>query len=83
MAKIWSIDENEEIIIKVLNNEVGLDYPCWKCTDYGKPSYPKGPRQIYSINEGHEKCSRCDNKRFVLTDAGEAIMALVQRHGGK
>jgi len=82
-------DHNErlpQIQIKILNNTIDLDYPCYTCVDstdghgYGHDE----PREIIRFKKGHGKdvkCEHCDDKRFVLTEAGgEAIMALVRRH---
>lgn len=76
--------DEEGIVIDILNNEIDLDNPCWNCTECGRSNWRGGPSQIYSIKEEYKngkECSFCDNKRFILSSAGEAIMKLIKRHG--
>lgn len=78
-----SYDEKESIQIKILNNAVSLDRPCWKCTRTDAIWASEGALRITELEEEFENgehCSVCNNRRFTLTDAGEAVMNLVKRH---
>lgn len=80
-----SCNDNEQVVIDILNNQVALDSPCYHCTDVNtyrgyddnSPLTHCGP-----IDHAAEfkDCEWCDNKRFILTDAGEGIMDLIKRH---
>ena len=59
------------ISIDILNNNVKLENECWCCSDTEK-------EPMYKNDDG--TCEKCGGTKFVLTDAGEAIINLVKRH---
>lgn len=59
-------------------DEIHLDEQCWSCN----PEYfHKGHNTSEPDENG--KCGICHGKGFVLTEAGEAILELVKRHGDR
>ena len=72
---------NESIVMEVLNNKVPLDQKCWCCV--GGAVDPKKPEHV---NVAHlftaDDCDICNGVGYTLTDAGQAVMDLVKRHGG-
>ena len=77
-----SFNREGQIQLDILNNTIDLDQPCWVCTNsrrgYGNDAY-----EVYSLKDDYkngEECDTCNNIRFVPTDEGEAIMALIKRH---
>lgn len=66
-----------KIRIPGLTQEVYLDQQCWSCN----PEYfHKGHNTTEPDEDG--KCGVCHGKGFTLTEAGEAFVALMKRHGG-
>ena len=66
---------SDEIVMKILNNDVALDGGCWSCRDqYGHKK--EKPEMV--DDEG--VCSVCKGVGYQLTSAGEAILSLVKRH---
>jgi hypothetical protein len=56
---------DDEIVLRILNNDVWLDEECWRCNN----------------EEGEkETCTNCNGKGFELTSAGRAILELIERH---
>jgi hypothetical protein len=66
----------EAIVTEILNNEVCLDTKCWVCA--GGTKEPESNWQ-----DKHGVCECCHGIGFELTDFGEAIIKLVQRHEGR
>ena len=64
----------EEIYFEVLNNKVYLDQRCW--------AYRKGVPNNNTFVDEFGVCEICKSSGFILTDAGQAIMDLMKRHGG-
>ena len=70
-----------EIIMEVLNNDVPLDKECWVCA--GGIVDPKKPEHVNVANFFTDGvCDMCNGVGYKLTDAGQAVMDLVKRHGG-
>ena len=85
MTKVKYVDHMPQIQIEVLNNKVDLDHPCHNCVTYISNGYHGGPNELSGWRKGYENgehCKQCDNKRFYLTEEGQAIMDLVKRHIG-
>ena len=63
---------NKPIIMEVMNNEIALDEKCWAC-------------DLEWMKVDGLTCGVCKGTGFEPTDAGRAIIALVERHikGGK
>lgn len=73
----------DQIQINILNNTIDLDDVCYECSESWKDPYYDEPLHVSDFKPGYEngeKCDTCNGKRFTLTKAGEAIMALVKRH---
>ena len=62
------------IEIKILNNKVALDQECWACDCCSK-------EPEWKDSDGN--CDYCHGDGFQLTDAGRAIIDLVNRHTKK
>jgi len=69
---------DDRISIIVLNNASDLDKPCWNCS--GGQADPKKNSPFWT-DEG--VCEICDGVGYELTDAGEAILKLIKRHGNR
>jgi len=67
----------DSITMAILNNEVSLDIPCWNCHGEEKKT---AKNEDYPWEDG--VCSICKGKGYELTNAGEAIIALIHRHSG-
>ena len=58
----------DEITIRVLNNDVYLDEHCWRCENN---------------TDKKEDCPECKGIGFSLTENGRAIFDLIKRHTKK
>lgn len=69
------------IIMTILNNKVVLDKICW-CCEGGKvdPNKPEYTNAASFFTDG--VCNICEGTGYELTEAGEAIIQLVNRHKG-
>ncbi len=72
----------DPIIMTILNNKVALDKLCW-CCEGGKvdPSKPKHVNAAPFFTDG--VCDMCKGTGYELTEAGEAIIQLINRHRRK
>ena len=69
------------ISITILNNEVPLDSPCWCCKEGTIKKEDHRDGMIFYNDDG--VCKKCNDTGYILTDVGEGIMKLINRHGGK
>lgn len=66
----------DSIVMTILNNKVALDNECWNCD---------GGRCVRHNNDGlwtNGVCDICKGIGYELTEAGEAIIQLINRHKG-
>ncbi len=64
----------EPITTIILKNEVALDKKCWNCD---------GGRCVMHNNDGlwtDGVCDICKDSGHILTEAGQAVIDLVERH---
>ena len=59
----------DEVVIRILNNDVYLDEYCWKCIKDDASGFNPDP-----------ECSECKGSGFILTTNGQAIFDLMNRH---
>jgi len=66
----------------VINFEIALDMECWACKGKKEITQKKEvyPYNVYDEENDVYGCCECNGKGYCLTENGESIINLLERH---